>query len=108
MRQLLTLSAVAVAIVALATLPVAYSQRLTPEKTFDGLLTKIDASAKAISVRNSDNKEMIFSYTDQTQVVGPENSIQGLTGKTGTQLKVSYHEDRGTNMATKIEVVKKE
>jgi len=77
MRQLLTLTAVAVAIVMLAAIPVAYSQeRPQAEKTFDGLLTKIDASAKAITVRNSDNKEMTFNYTDQTQIVGPENSIQ--------------------------------
>ena len=109
MRQLFTLTAVAVAVVLLAAVPIAYSQeRPAPaEKTFDGMLTKIDPTAKAISVRNSDNKEMTFSYTDQTQVIGPENSIQGLAGKPGTELKVSYREDKGTNMATKIEVVQK-
>ena len=107
MKKLLTLTAVTVVIAFLAT-TAAYSQeRPSSEKTFDGQLMKIDATAKSISVKNSDNKEMTFTYTDQTLVVGPDNSIQGLNGKTGTQLKVSYREDKGANLATKIEVVPK-
>jgi len=109
MKQLLTLTVVTLAIVLMAATPFAYSQeKATAEKTFDGQLTKVDAATKSISLRGSDNKEMTFRYSDQTVVVGAEdNNIQGLTGKTGTQLKVSYREDRGANMATRIEVVPK-
>ena len=109
MKSLITLTAVGVAVLLLANLPVAYGQdRPLPEKVFDGQLTKVDTTAKSISVRGADAKEMTFSYTDRTQVVGPEDSIQGLVGKTGTQLRVSYREDtRGANLATKIEIVQK-
>jgi hypothetical protein len=107
MRKLFALSAVTLAVALLLTLPVAYSQeKSSTEKTFDGQLTKVDSAAKSITVKGSDNKEMTFRYTDNTQVIG-EDSIQGLTGKTGTQLKISYQEERGRNMATKIEVVQK-
>jgi|SwirhisoilCB1_FD_contig_61_5357318_length_387_multi_5_in_0_out_0_1 hypothetical protein len=105
MKKLLALSAVTLAVALLVTVPVAFSQeRPSAEKTFDGQLTKVDAAAKSISVKGADNKEMMFHYTDQTQVIG-EQSIQGLTGKAGAQLKISYQEQGKNNIATKIEVV---
>jgi hypothetical protein len=73
-------------------------------RSFEGQLTKIDSTAKTITVKGSDNKEMIFSYNDQTQVMGADDGVQGLVGKTGSSLKVSYRENRGTNQATKIEL----
>jgi hypothetical protein len=112
MKQLLTLTVVTLAIALLVAPPFAYSQqpqqdRQTAEKTFDGQLMKVDAATKSISLRDENNKEMTFRYSDQTVIVGAENNIQGLTGKTGTPLKVSYREDRGANMATRIEVLQK-
>ncbi len=107
MKKLIGLTAVTLAIALLGIVPVAYSQeRPSTEKTFDGQLMKVDAAAKSISVKGPDNKEMTFRYTDQTQVIG-ENSVQGLTGKAGAELKISYQEERGRNVATKIEVVQK-
>jgi hypothetical protein len=51
--------------------------------------------------------EMTFEYTDATQVVGPEKNVQGLAGKTGTELKVTYRESAGKNTAIRIETVQK-
>jgi hypothetical protein len=114
MRQLFALIAVTVVIASLAMVPVTYGQdrpapapgqeRAAAAKTFTGQLSKIDASAKTLLVKGPDDKEMTFSYTDQTQVVGGENGVQGLDGKTGTMLRVTYREDKGTNIATRIEV----
>jgi hypothetical protein len=73
-------------------------------RTFDGELSKVDSVAKTITVKDADNKEKVFSYTDLTQVVGADDGVQGLTGKTGVALKVSYREDGSTNVATKIEI----
>jgi len=78
------------------------------EKTFSGPLVKVDAAAKVITVKGPDQKDMMFSYTDDTQVISPDKTVQGLSGKTGAQLKISYREDRGTNQATKIELVEAE
>ena len=76
------------------------------DKTFQGQLSKVDATTKEITLKGTDNKEMIFTYNDQTQMTGVDNAPQGLSGKTGSNLKVTYRENRGTNLATHIEVQK--
>jgi len=78
------------------------------EKTMSGQLAKVDTATKTISVKGADQKEMLFSYTDDTQVISPEKTVQGLSGKTGATLRVSYKEERGSNQATKIELVEKQ
>jgi hypothetical protein len=50
---------------------------------------------------------MTFNYTEQTQVIGPEKSVQGLAGKTGAPLRISYTDQGGKLTATKIEMVEK-
>jgi len=76
------------------------------EKTFQGQLSKVDATTKEITLKGTDNKEMIFTYNDQTQMTGVDNAPQGLSGKTGSNMKVTYRENRGSNVATQIEVTK--
>ena|SRR5688572_11987200 len=75
------------------------------EKTYSGELAKVNATAKEITLKGADNKEMVFTYDDKTQITGVENP-QGLAGKTGASLKVTYRENRGANMATHIDVQK--
>ena len=116
---------IALAAVALVSIPLAYSQQpATPaapqaptapgapaaqaEKTFSGQLSKVDTAAKTITVKGADQKEMAFSYNDETQVMSPEKTVQGLTGKTGSQLRISYREERGANWASKIELLEKQ
>jgi hypothetical protein len=74
-------------------------------QTFQGSLVKVDPEARTITAKATDNKEWQFSYTDQTEVVGPEKTIQGLAGKSGTSLKISYMVERGANRATRIEML---
>ena len=115
MKKVLTVTAVCVATM-LVIMPLAQGQdRAAPpaqappaqaEKVFQGQLTKVDANAKAIMVKGADN-EMTFEYTDATQIVGSEKSVQGLAGKTGTELKVTYRDAGGKHTATKIETVEK-
>jgi len=76
------------------------------EKTFTGTLSKVDAAAKEITLKGSDNKEMIFTWNEQTKISGVEGP-QGLAGaKAGSNLKVMYRENRGANLATQIDVQK--
>ena len=109
MKKLLTAMAICVA-VTLSVLPLAYGQappaQAQPDKVFQGELTKVDANAKMISVKGAGNMEMTFEYTDATQVVGSEN-VQGLAGKTGAELKVTYRDAAGKHTATKIETIEK-
>jgi Cu/Ag efflux protein CusF len=73
-------------------------------RSFEGSLTKVDAEAKTITLKSDSNAEMTFSYNDQTQVVGADDGVQGLTGKTGSSMKVSYRVQKGSNYASKIEI----
>jgi hypothetical protein len=77
------------------------------EKVFSGQLTKVDANAKSITVKGAGDMEMTFDYSDATQVTGSEKSVQGLAGKTGTDLRVTYREAGGKRTATKIEAIEK-
>ncbi len=75
------------------------------EKTFEGQLVKTDASVKTITVKaTAPDREVVFYYDDQTQVIGTTDGVQGLAGKDGTMLKVTYRESKGTNLATRIEI----
>jgi hypothetical protein len=73
------------------------------ERNFEGHLTKVNLAARIITVKGADDKEMMFVYNDETQLTGIDNTPQGLVGKTGTRLKVTYKESRGINLATKLE-----
>jgi hypothetical protein len=113
MKRIRVFFGIALTAVILVSIP-AYSRQAAPptakalaEKTFSGQLSKIDTRAKIIAVKGPDEKDMMFNYNDDTQVISPDKTVQGLTGKTGAQLRISYHEERGSNMATKIELVEK-
>src|SRR5215471_3505459 len=111
MKKLLSAMAVCVA-VTLLVIPLAYGQdKAAPpaqaEKVFQGQLTNVDANAKMISVKGAGNMEMTFALTDATQVIGSEKDVQGLAGKTGSELKVTYRDAAGKHTATKIEIVEK-
>jgi hypothetical protein len=73
------------------------------ERNFEGHLTKVNLAAQIITVKGEDDKEMMFVYNDETQMSGIENTPQGLIGKTGTRLKVTYKESRGINLAIRLE-----
>src|SRR5262245_32498030 len=68
----------------------------------DGELTKVDATAKTLSVKDSRGQEMEFRYTDQTQISGAEGGVEGLATKSGTPVRVHY--DAASKTATKIEI----
>lgn len=71
-----------------------------------GELLAVDDKSKAIVVKTGDT-EMKFNYTDQTEIVGAEAGIEGLTGKGGTIVKVTYDVHGTANVALKIEVAQK-
>ena len=98
----------------IASLPTTYftqinsqNGKLPTEKMLTGQLLNVDTKAKLISVRGPDQKETIFNYNDDTQVISPDRSVQILAGKTGAELRVTYHDERGINMATRIELIEK-
>ena len=114
MKRIRVFLGIALAAVVLVSIPVAYSRqapspitKAVAEKTFSGQLSKVDTAAKLIAVKGPDQKDMMFNYNDETQVVSPDKTVQGLSGKTGAQLRISYREERGSNIATRIELLEK-
>jgi hypothetical protein len=107
MKKLVSLMAITVAVMLVA-LPLAYAQGQQPRpqgKTFEGQLTNVDAKAQTISVRGNAG-EMMFQYTEQTQVVGGEKDVQGLATKSGAPLRVTYQDGANdSHIAMRIEVV---
>jgi hypothetical protein len=87
--------------------PQAPPSQAQEEKAFQGALVKIDTDAKMLTAKGTDNKEWQFAYTDRTQIMGPEKSIQGLATKAGAKLKITYRVEQGINHATRIEVSEK-
>lgn len=83
-------------------------ERVIAEKSMSGQLVKVDTQTKVIGIRGPDQKDVIFTYNDETQIITPDKTIQGLTGKAGAETKVTYREERGTNVALKVEVMEKE
>jgi|SRR5687767_7226883 len=73
-------------------------------QTATGQLAKVDATAKEITLKGADNKEMIFTWSDATQITGVEGGAQGLAGKAGATLRVTYVSKGGANLASRIEV----
>jgi hypothetical protein len=72
-------------------------------KTATGELSKVDTAKREITINDVDHKEMMFTYTDATQITGVDGP-QSLGGKTGATLRVTYTEVNGVNQASKIEV----
>jgi hypothetical protein len=105
MKNLLTLVAASVAVLLLISMPVASQAPPQAEKTFSGTLTKVDAEKKLLTVKGAGNEpEMTFTWDDKTQVTGAEKTVQGLTGKSGAMLKISFREQGANPIATRIEV----
>jgi len=75
------------------------------DKTFQGTLVKVDTDARILTATGADGKEMYFNYEIDTKVVGPAKDVQGLSGKPGANLKITYHVDGAVNRATRIEMM---
>jgi hypothetical protein len=73
-----------------------------------GQLLKVDANAKTIAIRTPQGAQMQFSYTDDTKVTGADESVAGLATMAGADLTVHYTKKQQDNVATQIEVKKKQ
>jgi len=97
----LALLATVISIVAFANaMPI---QQENPESIVEGSLVQLDSAARLLVLKAAD-KEMRFSFNEQTQVVGPEKDGKPVQVRQGSKLKIHYKVNENTNMATRIEV----
>jgi len=73
-------------------------------KSVEGILIGMDQNARVLTLKAGDD-EMQFSYTDQTELVAPENGGKPPVVRQGTKMRVHYTEREKTKIATKIEII---
>jgi hypothetical protein len=72
---------------------------------FQGSLVQVNTDTKMLTVKDAENKEMHFVYNDDTEIVGAGNTVQGLAGKSGERVKVTYTVKQGVNQSSRIEIL---
>lgn len=78
------------------------AQGQTTGHVLEGELTRVDVTNKTLSVKDAAGRETQLRYTDQTQIRGSEDNVEGLATKSGTS--VTVHFDVASMTATQIEV----
>ena len=89
---------------AMAQEPKVQDPKVQDAKMVEGLLMGIDQNAKVLTLKAGDN-ELQFSYTDQTELVAPENDGKAAVVRQGTRMRVHYTEGEKSKIATKIEII---
>jgi hypothetical protein len=78
----------------------------TPEPV-TGELVSLTADNKTLVVKIND-REMKFTYTDSTEILGADKGASGLATQSGATVTVHYDVHGTANVATKIEVKPKQ
>ena len=73
-----------------------------------GELVSIAADTKTLVVKTGADKEMTFTYSDQTEIMGADKGAAGLATAKGSMVTVHYTVRGTTNVAAKIEVKSEE
>ena len=112
LTQLITAMAIAATTVGLPASLAAQSsvaqkhETATQQMSVTGTLDKVDVNATTITVKREDNSTIVFSYTDDTKIVGAEQGVAGLATMNGAQVTVRYTVDGQSNVATEVDVRK--
>jgi hypothetical protein len=110
-HMLLALATVAMMVAAIPVraqqAPPANRQEAQPTVT-QGELTRVDATAKTLSIRTAQGADMQFRYTEETKIIGADKGVAGLATMAGSQVRVSHTKQGEDNVATQIEVVPQE
>ena len=81
-------------------------QTPTLQMSLTGTLDKVDVDAKTITVKREDHSTIVFSFTDDTKIVGAEQGVSGLATMNGVEVTVRYTVEGQSNVATEIDVRK--
>jgi hypothetical protein len=83
--------------------PQQQAREKTPEPV-TGELVSLDTNKKTLAIKASENTEMKFSFSEDTEIVGAEKGAAGLATVSGATVTVTYQIHGTANIATKIEV----
>jgi hypothetical protein len=74
------------------------------ENFVSGQLKDVQPESQMLVVTTPEGQDVEFFYNEQTEFIGAQETIEGLTLAEGSQLSVYYNEEAGRNMATRIHV----
>jgi hypothetical protein len=80
------------------------SQDQAETKTAQGELLRVDAEKHMFWIKGADDKEMEFGYTDDTEVTGEAENVEGLSTEAGSRVSVEYRTEGENAVATKIAI----
>ncbi len=79
-------------------------QKQSQTLSAEGQLARVNLETHLFWVNTADNKELQFSFNDETQVVREGQPVEGLDTMTGSQVKVEYRAEGQNAIATRIEI----
>jgi Cu/Ag efflux protein CusF len=74
------------------------------DQSATGELKSVDPDAMKLVITTSEGADMEFLYTENTEILGAQGNVEGLSASPGSKVKVFYKEENGSNTATKIKV----
>jgi hypothetical protein len=80
------------------------AQAKAETKTALGELARVDAEKHMFWIKGADDKEMQFTYNDDTEVTGEAKNVEGLSTEAGSRVTVEYRTEGATSVATKITI----
>jgi hypothetical protein len=83
--------------------PAEHARDKKPEPV-TGEILSLNTATKTLIVKTTPDSEMKFTYSDETVIVGAEKGAEGLTGKPGALVTVTYDVHGTANIALKIEM----
>jgi hypothetical protein len=84
--------------------PEAGTEQMDQDQSVIGELSSVDHDNQTLMVTTAEGLELEFSYDDQTEFIGFEDTVEGLSTNAGSQIEVFYREEAGQNLATRIQV----
>ena len=84
--------------------PAGQQERAKTPEPVSGELVSVAADTKTLVVKTAADKEMTFTYTDQTEITGADKGVAGLATAKGSMVTVHYTMRGTSNVAAKIEV----
>jgi len=103
-RLVFTLMAITLVIGMTPLLAQAQDQAQPPALTAEGELLRVDLDAMTFTIKAADDNELEFRFTDETEVAGGAEGIEGLATMSGTLVHVEYQAQDSVTVATKIEI----
>ena len=71
----------------------------------EGVLVSVDANAKEITIKPDSGAELVFAYTDTTEISGAQKDAAGLASMKDARVTVHFTENAQTKAKTATRII---